>query len=126
VCYTTCTTKILNFRNNFYPCTHPKAEPIFRIVSCDDEGSVWKFKYTGGKGPRKIFKGSGKLAFTKQITPPHGYDYGMKSGICLKIDEQVTMLQKLCMKKNIIFCGLAAWSSGIVFIWKNMGHEKCI
>jgi hypothetical protein len=61
------------------------------VVSCDDDKALWKFKYTGGKGPKKIFKGTGKLSFTKQITPPHGYDYGMKSGICLFVDEEVSI-----------------------------------
>jgi hypothetical protein len=63
--------------------------PIFKIVSCDEENSLWKYKYTGGKGARKMFKGKGKISFTRQITPPHGYDYGMKSGLCLRIDENV-------------------------------------
>ena len=58
-------------------------------MSCDEENANWKYKYTGGKGPKKIFKGTGKLSFTKQITPPHGYDYGMKSGLCLIVDDQV-------------------------------------
>ena len=68
-----------------------KAEPIYRVVSCNEENSLWKYKYSGGKGPKKIFKGKGKLSFTKYQTPPHGYDYGMKSGLCLFIDENVSI-----------------------------------
>ena len=31
----------------------------------------------------RIFKGKGKLSFVQTRDPPHGYDYGMKSGHCL-------------------------------------------
>ena len=60
------------------------APKLIEIVSCDDPNGVWNYKYTGTKGKRKIFKGKGKLVFTKKGDAPHGYDYGMKTGHCLK------------------------------------------
>ena len=56
------------------------AEPLVKIVPCDTNNALWNYKYTGSKGKRKIFKGKGKLSFVKVRDPPHGYDYGMKSG----------------------------------------------
>ena len=63
----------------------PHSAPILSIVSCNSEDSIWKYKYVGSKGKKRIFHGKGKLSFTKSQSPPHGYDYGMKSGHCLKI-----------------------------------------
>ena len=59
-----------------------EAKPIIEIVSCDE--GAWNYKYTGSKGKRKLFKGKGKLFFTKKEGSTHGYDYGMKTGHCLK------------------------------------------
>lgn len=47
------------------------------------------FRYAGAKGKRKIFHGKGKLFFIKDgVHPPHGFDYGMKSGRCLKLHRK--------------------------------------
>ena len=80
-----------------------QAEPIFKIVSCNDENALWKYKYSGGKGAKKMFKGKGKLAFTRLDAPPHGYDYGMKSGICLHIDSKVKKFVSTRNSPNIFF-----------------------
>ncbi len=62
--------------------TLTKCEPVFRVAkSCDAKGAIWHYKYSGQKGKKKAFKGKGKLMFSKHSSPPHGYDYGMKSGI---------------------------------------------
>ena len=58
-------------------------EPLIEIVSCDKPNATWAYKYVGSKGKRKIFSGKGKISFTKYSDPPHGFDYGMKSGHCL-------------------------------------------
>ena len=63
------------------------APPLYKIVSCNDKGAVWQFKYAGGKGKKRIFHGKGKLTFSKLSSPPYGYDYGMKSGVCLLFAE---------------------------------------
>ncbi len=61
-----------------------EVDPVFAVAkSCDEKGAIWHYKYVGAKGKRKTFKGRGKLLFSKHSSPPHGYDYGMKSGICL-------------------------------------------
>lgn len=73
--------------NQSFNHTSSKSEsaPILSIVSCNSEDSIWKYKYVGSKGKKRIFHGKGKLSFTKSQSPPHGYDYGMKSGHCLKM-----------------------------------------
>lgn len=40
------------------------------------------------KGKGRIFHGKGTLHFTKSSSPPHGYDYGMKSGKCIKMSDR--------------------------------------
>ncbi len=62
--------------------------PVFQVVKCGDDTSVWKYKYTGAKGKKRIFQGKGKLTFCKSSTPPHGFDYGMKSGHCLMLQDK--------------------------------------
>ena len=59
--------------------------PILSISACNSPDSIWKYKYAGSKGRKRIFHGKGKLSFTLNNSPPHGYDYGMKSGHCLKM-----------------------------------------
>ena len=58
---------------------------FYTIASCDSPDSIWNYKYSGSKGKNKCFHGKGKLSFTINKTPPNGYNYGMKSGHCLKI-----------------------------------------
>ncbi len=63
-------------------------EPVLAVAeSCDQSGAIWHYKYAGSKGKRKMFKGRGKLLFSKHSSPPHGYDHGMKSGICLLLSS---------------------------------------
>ena len=58
---------------------------FYTITSCDSPEGIWNYKYSGSKGKNKGFHGKGKLSFTINKTPPNGYNYGMKSGHCLKI-----------------------------------------
>ena len=67
------------------------AQPLYKIVDCKEKGSVWQFKYAGGKGKKRIFHGKGKLSFSKLSSPPHGYDYGMKSGVCVAFEDPDTV-----------------------------------
>jgi hypothetical protein len=48
--------------------------PMIQIVSCDQEGALWNYKYAGNKGKKRIFKGKGKISFVRSESPPHGYD----------------------------------------------------
>ena len=68
--------------------------PILRIVDCKAPGAFWQYKYVGGKAKggkqRRLFHGKGKLTFSRHFNPPHGFDYGMKSGICLQLDSDGT------------------------------------
>ena len=61
---------------------------FYTITSCDSPESIWNYKYSGSKGKNKCFHGKGKLSFTINKTPPNGYNYGMKSGHCLKIPSE--------------------------------------
>ena len=70
---------------------------LFRLAkNCQAEGAIWQYKYTGAKGKGKIPNGKGKLSFSQQTSPPHGYDYGMKSGKCIVFDD----LNKEELEKN--------------------------
>ena len=71
-----------------------EVKPLVEIVPCDSKNALWNYKYTGSKGKRKIFTGKGKLIFLKVKDPPHGYDYGMKSGHCLiKNDDNLKSIE---------------------------------
>ena len=61
---------------------------LYSIVGCKSRDSIWNYKYIGGKKENKIFRGKGKLLFTIMSYPPHGYDYGLKSGHCLRMSEE--------------------------------------
>ena len=92
-------TEVTDWLNSLHeikvkPLTQPlvaEAKPLVKIVSCDE--GAWNYKYTGSKGKRKIFKGKGKLFFTKKEDPPHGYDYGMKTGHCLLRDLNIKSIE---------------------------------
>jgi len=62
---------------------------IYRwATNCEEEGAVWFYKYSGGKGKGRIPKGKGKLSFAKSsAVAPHGYDYGMKTGRCVVLSS---------------------------------------
>ncbi len=79
-------------------------EPIFTFAkNCNEDGAVWGYKYSGGKGRGRIFKGKGKLLFSKLNTPPHGYDYGLKSGRCLKVaSDEISGLEGSFNKEGML------------------------
>ena len=58
---------------------------LYSITTCKSTDSIWNYKYVGLKKKNRMFYGKGKLSFTGSSSPPHGYDYGMKSGHCLKM-----------------------------------------
>lgn len=68
-------------------------KPLYEIVDCNSKGAVWQYRYAGAKGKRRIMHGKGKLSFTRLGNPPHGYDYGMKSGICFSFGADVDAVQ---------------------------------
>ena len=69
------------------------SEPLYKLAKCNDEGATWKYKYSGAKGKKRIPHGKGKMQFTKMNTPPHGYDYGMKSGHCLVVSADIASIE---------------------------------
>lgn len=73
--------------------TAEPAKKIYEIVECKAEGATWKYRYQGGKGKNRIFHGKGKLSFSKQSNPPHGYDVGMKTGRCLRVDPDIESIE---------------------------------
>lgn len=68
-------------------------QPLYALANCNDDGATWKYKYSGAKGKKRIPHGKGKMSFTKLSTPPHGYDFGMKSGHCLIISDDIASLE---------------------------------
>ena len=77
------------YENILKPLVKPNLDNIFySIVPCSTSESIWSYKYSGSKGKNRIFHGKGKLSFTKHNSPPHGYDYGMKSGHCLRMKPE--------------------------------------
>ena len=61
---------------------------LYSFTSCKSSDSIWNYKYIGAKNKNKMFFGKGKLSFTISSSPPHGYDYGMKSGHCLRMTQE--------------------------------------
>ncbi len=89
-----------------------KIDPIFKVVKCGDDVSTWKYKYTGQKGKKRIFKGKGKLSFVKASTPPHGFDYGMKSGHCLILnDENIKSIEGFFDEEGMLY------GNNILYSW---------
>jgi hypothetical protein len=45
-------------------------------------------RYTGSKttGRKKLFSGRGKISISRSSNPPHGYNHGMKNGVCLRLE----------------------------------------
>ena len=76
------------------------AKPLIEIVSCDE--GAWNYKYTGSKGKRKLFKGKGKLFFVQTEGTKHGYEYGMKTGHCLKRDLNIKSIEGEFDAKGIL------------------------
>ena len=56
------------------------SEPIFEVVSCDDQGARWDYKYqTKGSGKPKRGPFNGKSTLTVAAIPgEHTYNYGFK------------------------------------------------
>ncbi|TRY70278.1 hypothetical protein TCAL_11546 [Tigriopus californicus] len=73
--------------------TEDEVKPIFEVTDCKMEGATWKYRYQGAKGKNRIFHGKGKLSFTKHSSPPHGYDFGMKTGRCLLVDADIESIE---------------------------------
>lgn len=83
------------------------SKKLIEVVPCDQQGSIWGYKYAGNKGKRKMFKGKGKITFVKSDVPPHGYDYGMKSGHCLiKNDLNIKSIETTFDDKDGSYQGL--------------------
>ena len=61
---------------------------LYSIADCKSRGVIWNYKYIGAKKKNKMFYGQGELSFTISSSPPHGYDYGIISGHCLRMTQE--------------------------------------